>query len=100
MLLQFIKVCDTLVCIRYGEAIASAALEEDRKMAVRMHTYTYSDVASTSLPVMDLLRFEGLQVRLSASIFVLLWMYALFVVIACSCGGVSVLKNVCVVVVV
>ncbi len=60
--MQFIKACETLICIRHGEAISKVAVEEDRKMAVRLHAYTYSDVAATAAPPTDLVSFDDLQV--------------------------------------
>lgn len=62
-MIQFIKACETLICIRHGEVIAKVAVEEDRKMAVRLHAYTYSDVAATAAAPAGLIRIEDLQVE-------------------------------------
>lgn len=43
---QFAEGCSEYISQRHGELIAEAALAEERRMAVRMHTYTYADVAS------------------------------------------------------
>ena len=61
--LQYTTSCRDFLSISHGDALADRATEEDRKMATKLHTYTYSDVAGSEAAPTAYLTIPGLEVR-------------------------------------